>query len=164
MSFIKGKDGLIQIGGVSVGQVTDWQYSISKEAIENTRVGNEWKRYLLGKRSQEFVINGFIDMGNTEQLALVNALLSSTASGVLSSIRFVLSGPDSYDGTGVVTKFGIQNSGNDSVVRFSALVVCGSIFPATGYIACTQALIQMEYFGGLSITCFQALVQVEHEG
>ena len=94
-----GKEGVITIGGTTLGNATGFTVDTTHDVVEDTALGNSMKTFLVGRGSYTFSIDMNFDETDSGQTALVQ--------GAELTFAFLPEGNDSGDrkfsGTGIVT-------------------------------------------------------------
>ncbi len=85
---LTGSDGQLRFNGQLIGKVRQWSLNITKEAIEDTSLGDEDRTYVEGVRSTTGAATILYDPNNTNAAALMNSIYqtNSTPSQSLSFI------------------------------------------------------------------------------
>lgn len=99
MATHHGKEGVVTIGGTTLGNATGFTVDTTHDVVEDTALGSSMKSFLVGRGT----FTASIDMNYDE----TSAQQSSLTQG--SSLSFVFlpegnaSGDESFTGTGIVT-------------------------------------------------------------
>jgi hypothetical protein len=113
MATHHGKEGVVTVGGVAMGEVTSFTLETTGDVVEDTALSDGTKSFVAGRTS----FSGTIEMHFDESDAQQETLLAGA------SISFVLlpegntGGDASYSGTGIVTGMSINNSMDAIVSR-----------------------------------------------
>jgi hypothetical protein len=113
MATHHGKEGIVTVGGVAVGELTSFTLETTGDVVEDTALTDATKSFVTGRTS----FSGTLEMHFDESDAPQETLTAGA------SISFVLlpegnSGGDaSYTGTGIVTGMSINNSMDAIVSR-----------------------------------------------
>jgi hypothetical protein len=114
MATHHGKEGVVTVGGVAVGELTSFTLETTGDVVEDTALTDGTKSFVAGRTS----FSGTLEMHFDESDALNKKLYLAGA-----SISFVLlpegntGGDASYTGTGIVTGMSINNSMDAIVSR-----------------------------------------------
>ena len=99
MATHPGKEGVITIGGTTLGNATGFTVDTTHDVVEDTALGNSMKSFLVGRGSYTFSIDMNFDETDSGQTALVQ--------GAELTFAFLPEGNESGDrkfsGTGIVT-------------------------------------------------------------
>jgi hypothetical protein len=113
MATHHGKEGIVTVGGVAVGELTSFTLETTGDVVEDTALTDATKSFVTGRTS----FSGTLEMHFDESDAPQETLTAGA------SISFVLlpegnSGGDaSYTGTGIVTGMSINNAMDAIVSR-----------------------------------------------
>jgi hypothetical protein len=113
MATHHGKEGVVTVGGVAMGEVTSFTLETTGDVVEDTALSDGTKSFVAGRTS----FSGTIEMHFDEADAQQETLLAGA------SISFVLlpegntGGDASYSGTGIVTGMSINNAMDAIVSR-----------------------------------------------
>jgi hypothetical protein len=113
MATHHGKEGVVTVGGVAVGELTSFTLETTGDVVEDTALSDGTKSFVTGRTS----FSGSLEMHFDESDSPQETLLAG------SSISFVLlpegntAGDASYTGTGIVTGMSINNSMDAIVSR-----------------------------------------------
>jgi hypothetical protein len=113
MATHHGKEGVVTVGGVAVGELTSFTLETTGDVVEDTALTDATKSFVTGRTS----FSGTLEMHFDESDAPQETLTAGA------SISFVLlpegnSGGDaSYTGTGIVTGMSINNAMDAIVSR-----------------------------------------------
>jgi hypothetical protein len=106
MATHHGKEGVVTVGGVAMGEVTSFTLETTGDVVEDTALSDGTKSFVAGRTSFSGTIEMHFDETDTQQETLLAG----------ASIAFVLlpegntAGDASYSGTGIVTGMSINNS------------------------------------------------------
>jgi hypothetical protein len=106
MATHHGKEGVVTVGGVAVGELTSFTLETTGDVVEDTALSDGTKSFVTGRTS----FSGTLEMHFDETDSPQETLLAGA------SISFVLlpegntAGDASYTGTGLVTGMSINNS------------------------------------------------------
>lgn len=100
MAVLTGATGELRYQGTKVGKTRDWSLNISRDALEDTCVGQEDRTYVKGMRSAAGSATILYDPG--EDNRLLNSIFDNSASD---SLEFVFNQPDGgrFECTGFLT-------------------------------------------------------------
>jgi hypothetical protein len=113
MATHHGKEGVVTVGGVAVGELTSFTLETTGDVVEDTALTDGTKSFVTGRTS----FSGSLEMHFDETDSPQETLLAGA------SISFVLlpegntAGDASYTGTGLVTGMSINNSMDAIVSR-----------------------------------------------
>jgi hypothetical protein len=113
MATHHGKEGVVTVGGVAVGELTSFTLETTGDVVEDTALTDGTKSFVTGRTS----FSGTLEMHFDETDSPQETLLAGA------SISFVLlpegntAGDASYTGTGLVTGMSINNSMDAIVSR-----------------------------------------------
>jgi hypothetical protein len=113
MATHHGKEGVVTVGGVAVGELTSFTLETTGDVVEDTALSDGTKSFVTGRTS----FSGTLEMHFDESDSPQETLLAGA------SISFVLlpegntAGDASYTGTGIVTGMSINNSMDAIVSR-----------------------------------------------
>jgi hypothetical protein len=113
MATHHGKEGVVTVAGVAVGELTSFTLETTGDVVEDTALTDGTKSFVAGRTSFSGTLEMHFDESSTEQEALIAG----------ESISFVLlpegntGGDASYTGTGIVTGMSINNSMDAIVSR-----------------------------------------------
>jgi hypothetical protein len=113
MATHHGKEGVVTVGGVAVGELTSFTLETTGDVVEDTALTDGTKSFVTGRTS----FSGTLEMHFDETDSPQETLLAGA------SISFVLlpegntAGDASYTGTGIVTGMSINNSMDAIVSR-----------------------------------------------
>jgi hypothetical protein len=113
MATHHGKEGVVTVDGVAMGEVTSFTLETTGDVVEDTALSDATKSFVAGRTSFSGTIEMHYDETNTQQEALLAG----------ASIAFVLlpegntGGDTSYSGTGIVTGMSINNAMDAIVSR-----------------------------------------------
>ena len=104
MATHHGKEGVLTIGGTTLGNATGFTIDTTHDVVEDTALGNSMKSFLVGRGSFTFSIDMNFDETDSGQTALVQAAELTFA--------FLPEGNESGDrkfsGTGIVTGMSVS--------------------------------------------------------
>ena len=66
-------------GTAVVGSIGEWSLNLSMSPVEVTSFGENWQKYIPGLRGATGSFSGNTDTGDTQQVALRNAMLGGSA-------------------------------------------------------------------------------------
>ena len=104
MATHHGKEGVLTIGGTTLGNATGFTIDTTHDVVEDTALGNSMKSFLVGRGSFTFSIDMNFDETDSGQTALVQ--------GAELTFAFLPEGNESGDrkfsGTGIVTGMAVS--------------------------------------------------------
>ena len=99
MATHPGKEGVVTIGGTTLGNATGFTVDTTHDVVEDTALGNSMKSYLVGRGTYTFTIDMNFDETDSGQTSLVQ--------GAELTFAFLPEGNESGDrkfsGTGIVS-------------------------------------------------------------
>ena len=113
MATHHGKEGVVTVGGVQMGEVTSFTLETTGDVVEDTALTDGTKSFVTGRTSFSGTLEMHFDKSDAPQETLTAG----------ASISFVLlpegntGGDASYTGTGIVTGMSINNSMDAIVSR-----------------------------------------------
>jgi hypothetical protein len=113
MATHHGKEGVVTVGGVAVGELTSFTLETTGDVVEDTALADGTKSFVTGRTSFSGTLEMHFDETDSPQETLTAG----------ASISFVLlpegntAGDASYTGTGIVTGMSINNSMDAIVSR-----------------------------------------------
>ena len=113
MATHHGKEGVVTVGGVQMGEVTSFTLETTGDVVEDTALTDGTKSFVTGRTSFSGTLEMHFDKSDAPQETLTAG----------ASISFVLlpegntGGDASYTGTGLVTGMSINNSMDAIVSR-----------------------------------------------
>jgi hypothetical protein len=114
---IAGKNGSVYIPGTPnapIGEITQWQIQADRENYDQTALGDDWKRFVIGLAGWSGSLTGFyaIPSDSAGQLVVYNALIN----GIEFACQFVTAvGGGFFEGIIHVTQFTVGNPNNNLV-------------------------------------------------
>ena len=104
MATHHGKEGVLTIGGTTLGNATGFTIDTTHDVVQDTALGNSMKSFLVGRGSFTFSIDMNFDETDSGQTALVQ--------GAELTFAFLPEGNESGDrkfsGTGIVTGMSVS--------------------------------------------------------
>ena len=104
MATHHGKEGVLTIGGTTLGNATGFTIDTTHDVVEDTALGNSMKSFLVGRGSFTFSIDMNFDETDSGQTALVQ--------GAELTFAFLPEGNESGDrkfsGSGIVTVMSVS--------------------------------------------------------
>ena len=113
MATHHGKEGVVTVGGVQMGEVTSFTLETTGDVVEDTALTDGTKSFVTGRTSFSGTLEMHFDKSDAPQETLTAG----------ASISFVLlpegntGGDASYTGTGIVTGMSINNAMDAIVSR-----------------------------------------------
>ena len=99
MATHHGKEGVMTVGGSTIGNLTGFTVDTTHDVVEDTALGDSMKSFLAGRGTFTASVDMNYDETSTQQASLLQG----------SSLSFVFlpegndSGDESFSGTGIVT-------------------------------------------------------------
>jgi hypothetical protein len=84
---LTGADGQLKYQGSVVGKVRDWSITVTKDALEDTCLGDYDRSYTQGLRSTTGSATVLYDPGNAQAVVFLNSILNN--SNMEESVEFV---------------------------------------------------------------------------
>ena len=115
MAVYSGTAGSLRVGTVTTGEVKEWSLDIGQDMVDVTAFSEAWVRNIASIRNATGSLSGNFDGADTNQTAMLNAILNGTALNVrcyVSSSKYFnvgtafvtgFSPSTSYDGAAQVT-------------------------------------------------------------
>lgn len=85
-----GKAARVEKNDVAVDFTEGWNISTALDMADISRQGQDWKEGLPGQGSWSGSFSGQFVMGNTEQAAFVNNIVTATPGTKLTDVKFLL--------------------------------------------------------------------------
>ena len=118
---IAGKNGKLVIGAEGVDAkvvgIKNWSLSLSIATIDDTELGNDWKKYILGLKewsassSGNYAIFETAGEGETNQEVLQDAYLNGTKI----TVKLYVDATHYYSGQAYITSLSIDDTVEDAV-------------------------------------------------
>lgn len=100
MAVYSGTAATARIGTVTTSEIKEWSLDLGQNVVDVTAFSEEWERKISGIRNATGSFSGNFDDTDTNQLALINALLNGTST----NLRLYLNGTKYFNiGTAFVT-------------------------------------------------------------
>jgi len=96
MAKYHGKNAVVKKNSVAIAEFNNWTIESSADFVEGQDFGDDWKSSEAGMKSWRGSMGGNLDPANTEQLALINALLAGPTK--LTDIEFFLDAAKHFSG------------------------------------------------------------------
>ena len=89
MAVLTGANGALRQGGSVVCRVRNWALNITRDALDVTCLGQEWRDYVTGLKGATGSATVLYDPDETAAVALMNSIFAAGANGS-TSVEFVL--------------------------------------------------------------------------
>ena len=123
-----GKVARIEKNDVAVDFSVGYTLNVSLEMADASRQGQNWKEHLPGMAGAEGTMEYQVVLGNTEQKALIDNLITATPGTKLTDVKFLLDGSTkAFTGNIYVTGFSINTTIGDVVKGSFPFVVDGAL-------------------------------------
>lgn len=111
-----GKKARVEKGNVKIDFSTDWSIQAQVDMADGTRQGQDWKESLAGCASWSGSMNYQLVLGNTQQKALVDNIITAVPGTKLTDMKFLLdSDTNALTGDIFLTSLNITSSVGDIV-------------------------------------------------
>ena len=130
---IAGKNGKLVIGGEGVTSkvigIKDWSLSLSIATLDDTELGNDWKKYILGLKewtassSGNYAVFETAGEGETNQEVLQDAYLNGTKL----TVKLYVDATHYYTGQALITSLSIDDTVEDVVSISIEFTGCGAL-------------------------------------
>lgn len=91
MAVMTGTDGALRLGGSAVCRVRNWSLSITRDALDVTCLGSEWRDYVSGLKGATGSATLLYDPQESAAVTMLNSVLTPGSSATPISVSFVLS-------------------------------------------------------------------------
>ncbi len=71
MAVLKGYQGNIKVGGVTIGEMSDWSLDVSADIVDTSAFSDEWKKKVGTQKDWTGNCSGRLDTTNAGQSALI---------------------------------------------------------------------------------------------
>jgi len=123
-----GKVARIEKNDVSVGYSVGYSLDVSLDMADASRQGQNWKEQLPGMAGANGTMEYQLVLGNTEQKALIDNLITATPGTKLTDVKFLLDGStNAFTGDIYVTGFSISITIGDVVKGSFPFVLDGAL-------------------------------------
>ena len=123
-----GKVARIEKNDVAVDFSVSYSLDVSLDMADASRQGQNWKEQLPGMAGASGTMEYQLVLGNTEQKALIDNLITATPGTKLTDIKFLLDGStNAFTGDIYVTGFSISTTTGDMVKGSFPFVVNGAL-------------------------------------
>lgn len=130
---IAGKNGKLCIGGEGVAQkvigIKSWSLSLTVTTLDDTELGNDWKKYIIGLKewtassSGNYAISETPESGETNQEVLQEAFLN----GSKITVNLYVDSTHCYTGQAVITSLSIDDAVDGIVGISMEFTGCGEL-------------------------------------
>lgn len=79
MAVYSGTAGSMRIGTVTTNEIKEWSLDLGQNVVDVTTFSEAWERKIAGIRNASGTFSGNFDDSDTNQTAIMNALLNGTA-------------------------------------------------------------------------------------
>ncbi len=118
-----GKDGKILIGGKVMGYIDNVSINVSRDAVEVSGIGNQWREYLAGPKGWSGSLSGTLVYGDLAQKAIVDSYIAQAADTVKIIVKL---------SSGLIVKGTIVLTGCDFGVPYADKVTLSANFQGSG--------------------------------
>ncbi len=123
-----GKVARIEKNDVAAEFSIGWSMDVSLDMADISRQGQNWKEHLPGMAGATGTMEYQLVLGNTEQKALVDNLVTATPGTKLTDIKFLLDGStNAFTGNIYVTGLNVPTTIGDVVKGSFTFVVDGAL-------------------------------------
>jgi len=122
-----GKTARSEKNDVAINFTTEWGLDFQVDLAEKSRQGQDWKEYLAGMAGATGTISGQLVLGNTEQKALADNIVTATPGSELSDLKFLIDGSsEGYSGTFILNSFANTTTIGDVVTFMASVTLTGA--------------------------------------
>lgn len=89
MAVLTGINGALRVGGSVVCPVRNWSLNVSRDALETTCLGREWRQYVSGLKGATGSATLLYDPEESATATLLNSIFATAGSDEI-SVEFVL--------------------------------------------------------------------------
>ena len=100
---LTGADGQLKYQGATIGKVRDWSITVTKDALEDTCLGDYDRSYVQGLRGTTGSATILYDPGNVNANALLNSIFNNVESVETLDFVFHKSDNKSFSCVGFIT-------------------------------------------------------------
>ena len=100
---LTGADGQLKYQGATIGKVRDWSITVTKDALEDTCLGDYDRSYVQGLRGTTGSATILYDPGNVNANSLLNSIFSNVESVETLDFVFHKSDNKSFSCVGFIT-------------------------------------------------------------
>jgi len=123
-----GKVARIEKNDVAVDFSVSYSLDVSLDMADVSRQGQNWKEQLPGMAGANGTMEYQLILGNTEQKALIDNLITATPGTKLTDVKFLLDGAtNAFIGDIYVTGFSVSTTTGDVVKGSFPFVVDGAL-------------------------------------
>ena len=111
-----GKLTRIEKNDVAIDFTDGWSLNVTLDMADISRLGQHWKEGVPGQGSWNGSFSGQLVLGNTEQKALIDNLITATPGTKLTDVKFLLdAGTNAFTGNIYITGFTTSPGIGDAV-------------------------------------------------
>lgn len=116
-----GKSARVEKNNTAMDFSEGWNIDVTLEMADISRQGQDWKEGLPGQGSWSGSFSGQLVLGNTEQKAFVDNLITATPGTKLTDVKFLLDGAtNAFTGNIYITGFSMSPGvGDDATFTFN---------------------------------------------
>lgn len=116
-----GKTFRVEKGNTAVDYIGNTNLNFDLDMADISRQGQHWKEGIPGQASGKFSFAGSAVLGNTEQKALHDNLVTATPGTKLTDVKFLINGStEGWSGNVYITSMVVSSSVGDKVsIQFS---------------------------------------------
>jgi predicted secreted protein len=108
-----GKTARIEKNDVATNWTTGWDLNVTLDLADASRQGQHWKESLPGQAGWSGSFSGQLVLGNTEQKAFIDNLVTATPGTKLEDVKFLLdASTNAFTGNIYIPGLQIQNNLN----------------------------------------------------
>ena len=123
MAVYHGKSASVKKATVAVQGLQNWTIESAVDLVEANDFGDTWKSNEAGLASASGSMEGLFDPANTQQAALMNAILTASPIAKLTDVVFYIDATKNFSGDIWITGFSaVSNIGDLVKVTFSFTV------------------------------------------
>ena len=123
-----GKIARIEKNDVAVDFSIGYSLDVSLDMADASRQGQDWKEFVPGMAGANGTMEYQLVLGNTEQKALVDNIITATPGTKLTDIKFLLDGStNAFTGDIFVTGFSVNTTIGDVVKGSFPFVLNGAL-------------------------------------
>lgn len=103
-----GDNAALSFTANSVSQVQEWEFTVSRDPLEYTSLGDVWRKFVGGEAVFRGSARVVYDYGDTKQSQLVARLVTATPDVASYGLVFRVSTSKQHYGTAILTNFSIE--------------------------------------------------------
>lgn len=122
-----GKTARTEKNDVAVDFTTDFSLDTALDLADSSRQGQHWKEAIPGMAGMTGTIEMYLVLGNTEQKALHDNIITATPGTLLTDVKFLINGStEGWSGDFYVTGFGTSAGIGDNVKASVSVTLNGA--------------------------------------